>query len=541
MHDLRENIQGNIFGGITAAVVALPLALAFGVSSGAGAAAGLYGAIFVGFFAALFGGTNTQISGPTGPMTVVMAVVITEFIAKSPEHGLVLAFSAVVLGGFFQILFGLLKIGKYIILVPYPVVSGFMSGIGVIILILQLGPMLGHSSGANVLTVLMSVPEMLRAPNITSIILTFATLSVVYFWPAKLKKLMPSPLAALIIGTLIYILVFPNSEISIIGTIDLGLPTFQLPYVDFSLIAETIKYALMLAGLGAVDSLLTSLVADNMTGTKHNSDKELVGQGIGNMIAGLFGALPGAGATMRTAININTGGTSKLSGLIHALLLFVIALGAGSLVENIPYAVLAGILISVGISIIDWPFIKRLHRLPAMPQFLMMGVLLLTVFYDLMTAVLLGVFIINIVTIDRLTRLQLDGLFLSDGHKNTDKLTAEEQQALQNSEGKILLFHLDGPMSFGVAHEIKHRLEEFTDYQSLVLDFSHASIVGLTTALVIEDIIQSEIAHHRQVFLTGLDEHSRHSFSKLDILNLVPESKQLNCRLEAINQANSLA
>ena len=529
-----SNLRGNFFGGITAAVVALPLALAFGVSSGAGAAAGLYGAIFVGLFAALFGGTKTQISGPTGPITVVMALAITDFIGQSPEHGLALAFSAVILGGLFQIIFGLLRIGKYIILVPYPVISGFMSGIGIIIIILQMGPFLGHPAGASIISVLQSLPDMLAAPNVVSILLSTLTLAIIYLWPAKLRVFIPSPLAALIIGTISFIIFSPNSELSTIGAIELGLPALQMPYIEFSMLGDVIKYALMFAGLGAVDSLLTSLVADNMTRTKHNSNKELIGQGIGNMVAGLFAAIPGAGATMRTVINIKTGGTSNLSGVIHAVVLLAIALGAGGLVENIPYAVLAGILIKVGIDIIDWQFIKRLHRLPAMPQFLMSGVLLLTVFYDLMSAVILGMFITNIVTIDRLTNLQLDGLFLSDGHRNNSKLNDEEKARLQAAKGKILLFHLDGPMSFGVASAIKYRFDGFTEYQHLILDFSKASIVGITTSLVIEELIKTEQASQKTVYLTGINESLRQTFSKLDILSIVPEQHQMHSRMDAI-------
>ena len=528
------NLRGNIFGGLTAAVVALPLALAFGVSSGAGAAAGLYGAIFVGFFAALFGGTKTQISGPTGPITVVMALVLTDFIARSPEHGIALAFTAVILGGLFQIIFGLLRIGKYIILVPYPVISGFMSGIGVIILLLQVGPLLGYPSGASIYSVIQSLPEMLARPNMTAIFLSSLTLAIIYLWPTKLRQLIPSPLAALVIGTVTYIIFFSHANLSTIGVIELGLPSIKAPYIELEFLIDIIKYGLMFAGLGAVDSLLTSLVADNITRTKHNSNKELIGQGIGNMVAGLFASIPGAGATMRTVTNIKTGGTSNLSGVIHALLLLAIALGAGGLVEHIPYAVLAGILIKVGIDIIDWQFIKRLYRLPPMPQFLMSGVLFLTVFYDLMSAVILGMFITNIVTIERLTNIQLDGLFLTDGNKNNSKLNEEEKAALQKAEGKILLFHLDGPMSFGVANAMKQRFEGFTEYQHLILDFSKASIVGITTALVIEEIIKSEIANQKTIYLTGINESLRQTFLKLDILSIVPEQYQQKTRMDAI-------
>lgn len=532
-----DNLKNNIFGGVTAAVVALPLALAFGVSSGAGAAAGLYGAIFVGLFAALFGGTRTQISGPTGPMTVVMAAIITHFIGQYPDTGMALAFAAVMLGGLFQILFGLLRIGKYIILVPYPVISGFMSGIGVIIIVLQLGPFLGHAAGAGVFDMLIKVPSMLFSADGAAVLIGGVTLAVTFFWPEKLSRFLPAPLAALIIGTLVFLLIFPASHLAVIGQIPTGLPSFQMPTFTVDAASDLITYALLLAGLGAIDSLLTSLVADNMTGTKHDSNRELIGQGIGNMVAGAFGALPGAGATMRTAINIKAGGTDRTSGVLHAIVLLVLALGAGGLVENVPYAVLAGILIKVGIDIIDWSYIKRLHRLPLFSQLLMLGVMLTTVFYDLMTAVVLGVFIANMVTIDRLTKLQLDGLFLTDGSEDFAPLNETEQTLLREAAGSVLLFHLDGPMSFGVAHEMKHRIKDYSRHKTLIIDMSKSSIVGITSALAIEDIIRREKSVGGTVYLAGIGDPCRCSFDRLDIFKMVGKAEQFADRQSAIKAA----
>ncbi|MDA0707557.1 MAG: SulP family inorganic anion transporter [Proteobacteria bacterium] len=486
-----EKIKTNIFSGITVAIVALPLALAFGVASGAGAAAGLYGAIIVGLFAALFGGTKTQISGPTGPMTIVMASVLLFFNAQSPEHGMALSFTVVFLGGLFQFLFGLLHIGKYIILVAYPVISGFMSGIGLIIIFMQLGPFLGYEAGTHVIDILISLPKIFTSIDMVSLIVGSVTLATMYIWPDFLKRYIPSPLAAIMIGTLLYLIVFPNSDISRIGEIALGFPSFKAQYWDFSLIIVMIKYALLLAGLGAIDSLLTSLVADNMTGTKHNSDKELIGQGIGNMVASFFGALPGAGATMRTVTNIKAGGSDPISGVAHLFVLAIIAFGAGGIVESIPYAALAGLLIKVGIDIIDWRFLKRLHKLPLFSQCLMASVMLITVFYDLMTAVVIGIFITNMVTIDRLTKLQLNGVFLSDGKRNHEGLDEAEKNALIGANGKTALLKLEGAMSFGIAEALKHLLDDFTNHETLIIDFGKSSIVGITATLVLEDMIKN--------------------------------------------------
>ena len=330
-----NNLRGDIYGGLTAAVVALPLALAMGVASGAGPIAGIYGAIFVGFFAALLGGTPAQVSGPTAPMTVVMAVIFTEYTTMfpaDPEMGAALAFTIVVMGGLFQIGFGLLKIGKFIELVPHPVVSGFMSGIGVIIILIQVGPLFGHVSTAKPLEAAQAMSGVISNPHQTSLVLGILVLLIVYGVPRflpKLNKMVPSPLLALIIGTLSYILFFQGTGVSILGEIPTGLADPAIPLLVWELLPGMISSALILAVMGSIDSLLTSLVADNVTKTFHKSDRELIGQGIGNTFAGVFGGLPGAGATMHTVVNVKAGGQTPISGAFYAVVLLAIVLGAG--------------------------------------------------------------------------------------------------------------------------------------------------------------------------------------------------------------------
>lgn len=533
---MTGSVKDDVFGGVTAAVVALPLALAFGVASGAGPLAGMYGAILVGFFAALFGGTSTQISGPTGPMTIVMAAVIAEFAVYSPEQGLALAFTAVFLGGLIQIAMGLLKLGKYITLVPYPVISGFMSGIGVLIIILQFAPLFGHPGGGDPVAALKAVPFVVMHPEWSAVIVGGLTLFILFVWPTSFKKWLPAPLAALFIGTLFLLLVFPESTIDRIGEVPSGLPDFHMPVLDPAFIQIVLIKAFMLAALGSIDSLLTSLVADNMTHTRHNSDKELIGQGIGNTVAGLLGGLPGAGATMRTMVNINAGGKSNLSGMIHAGVLAFIVLVGGGLVENIPLAVLAGILFKVGIEIIDWQFLARLNKVPLFPVALMLGVLLTTVFVDLMVAVFIGVFVTNIVTIDRLTRLQIDGLDFSDGSIDSPRL-AREMALLKELAGQVLLIKFTGPLSFGVAHAIPLTVAGFTDHKTVIIDFLDAHIVGITSCLAIEKIIHQEQAAGRQVHLSGLHQETREKFAQLGMLDLVNENHKSANAVEAINQA----
>lgn len=533
-----RSLRGDIFGGVTATIVALPLALAFGVASGAGPLAGLYGAIFLGFFAALFGGTPSQISGPTGPMTIVLASIIAEFSISNPEQALVLAFTVVVLGGFFQILFGLLRIGRYVTLVPYPVISGFMTGIGVIIILLQIAPLFGHQASGSISASVAALPDVVLHPEFSAITLGALTLGILFFWPDSFRKWVPSPLAALVVGTLALLYLFPDSTIARIGDIPMGLPSLQMPVFELATIKTVVLKALLLAGLGSIDSLMTSLVADNMTLSRHNSDKELVGQGIGNMIAGLFGGLPGAGATMRTVVNINAGGRTNRSGIIHALGLAAIVLGVGPLVENIPLVVLAGILLKVGLDIIDWRFLFRLHKLPLFSVVLMLGVVLITVFVDLMTAVFVGVFIANLVTIDRLTRLQIDGLLFSDGNTDNSKIT-EENAVLSKCGGDILLIKFFGPLSFGVAHLLPTSVAQFPDRKAVVIDFTDAYVVGITSSLAIEAVIHREIDAGRNVYLSGIHGEIRKKLARLGVLDVVPEAHKCTNAIKAISLAET--
>jgi len=533
-----RNLRGDLFGGLTAAIVALPLALAFGVSSGAGPAAGVYGAICVGFFAALFGGTSTQVSGPTGPMTVVMAAVFTQFSAIDPEQGPMLAFTVVLLGGFFQVLFGLFKLGKYITLMPFPVISGFMSGIGVIIIALQLAPLLGHSAESSVIESFQALPGNIEAYDISALGLGLLTLGIVFFCPLSISRIIPSPLIALLVGTIGYLTLLPASSVPVIGAIPSGLPELIIPVIHFDLFKEMVFAAIMLAALGSIDSLLTSLVADNMTKTQHDSDRELVGQGVGNMVAGLFGGLPGAGATMRTVVNIRAGGETPISGALHAVILLAIVLGAGPLAEDIPHAVLAGILMKVGIDIIDWDFLRRLHHAPAFVVVLMLLVLGLTVFVDLVTAVVVGVFIANVITIKRLSDIQIDSIrVIADQSTELDQLTAREREILCSAGGRILLYYIDGPVSYASVKGMTKKLAESQPHDALMFDLTSVPLIDVSTAMALENMIVDAIASDREVYIIGMNEVVRHVLARLQILSHLPDDKLFDNRETALEDA----
>lgn len=487
-----SNLRGDITGGLTAGIVALPLALALGVASGLGPIAGLYGAIAVGFFAALFGGTPSQISGPTGPMVVVLAGL---FASLSGDAALI--FTAVMLAGLMQIAFGFLGVGQYIRLVPYPVISGFMSGIGAIIIILQLGRLLGHEPPGGTIGALSYLPTALADINFATLALGLGTLVIAYKWPPSLGKYVPGALAALIIGTLVSLAL----SVPVLGAIPTGLPSLHLPVFDQSKALLILEAAFILAVLGAIDSLLTSLVADNMTRTRHDSNKELIGQGIGNTFAGLIGGIAGAGATMRTVVNIRSGGKYNLSGMIHALVLLAIVLGLSPLAAQIPHAVLAGILVKVGLDIIDWSYLKRAHKGPRWDFALMLTVLGLTVFVDLITAVGVGVVFAALAYVKQIAQLQIEEL-----KKIPEALNDPEENALlEKLKDKVSIFSFGGPLSFGAAADVGHHVREQVKPGSKVtiLDFSRVPTMDVSAAMAVETVTSDALAAGRKLVICG--------------------------------------
>jgi SulP family sulfate permease len=533
-----NNLRGDIFGGVTAAIVSLPLALAFGVASGVGPIGGLYGAICVGFFAALFGGTPTLISEPTGPMTVVMTAIVASLTASNPEQGLAMAFTVVMLAGLFQIIFGVFKLGKYITLMPYSVISGFMSGIGVILIILQIAPFLGQTPPkGGVLGTVVAIPQLLANVNPPEAILGAVTLAIIFLMPKKVKKIVPPQLVALIVGTVISVTVFQNAEIRRIGEIPVGLPPLQLPTFSPNQLTIMFVDGVMLGMLGCIDTLLTAVVADSLTRTEHKSDKELIGQGIGNIMSGICGGLPGAGATMGTVVNIQTGATSAVSGLTRALVLLVVVLGAARLTEPIPMAVLAGIALKVGIDILDWSFLKRSHKVSVKGSLIMYGVLLLTVFVDLIVAVGVGVFIANILTIERLSDLQSSEVKLISDTDDDAILSPEEKQILDGAHGRVLLFCLSGPMIFGLSKAIAREHNAMKDADALVIDLSAVPLLGVTASLAIENAIRDACDKGLQVYIVGASAKIQQRLQKLGLLDLILPEHILSDRITALQQA----
>ena len=596
------HFRGDLFGGITAGIVALPLALAFGLQSGLGASAGLYGAIFISFFAALFGGTNTQISGPTAPMTAVSMVIIAGIVAANEgdvNKAIPYILMVFLLAGLIQIVMGFIRIGQYIRFIPYPLVSGFMSGIGVIIIITQLLPMLGYyakedanlinefkpkaeaiilerileeeaaedilvledfretvsraekiteddimreasglarNAGAGVMGSLNMFPRALKHVNYIDLIIGLLTIFIIYGFK-RITTAVPSTLVALLavsIGTY-----FSGIDYRTIGTIPSGFPILQIEIFtgfSFGQLAPYIITAISLAALGAIDSLLTSIVADNLTKTKHNPDKELVGQGIGNSIAALFGGIPGAGATIRTVVNINSGGKSKLSGMIAGLLLLVILLLLGPIASLIPAAVLAGILVTVGIGVMDYRGLKHIRQWPIPETVVMLLVLGLTVFVGLIEAVLVGMILASILFMKKISDVV-------DHRTNTAPLRDFSREISWEDEGDIIerhgdevyIKHLDGPLFFGFASRFQDMIKALPELDIVIIRMEKVPYVDQSGIYAMDDAIQDLQEQNIKVVFTDLHGQPRLMFERFNIIpGLVEEGACFNTFAECI-------
>ncbi|MBX2827901.1 MAG: SulP family inorganic anion transporter [Flavobacteriaceae bacterium] len=590
--NIFTNIRGNVFGGITAGIVALPLALAFGVQSGLGPDAGLYGAIFIGFFASLFGGTNTQISGPTAPMTAVSMVIIAGIIAANEgnvEKALPYILLVFLLAGLMQIVMGFVGIGKYIKYIPYPVVSGFMTAIGVIILITQISPLLGYSverdetfieeykpqaeevlldkilkdeadegllvledfketitraekitedeihqeamtlaksSGSGVIGTLRTLPRALQNVNWLEFVLALITI-VIIFGFKKITTKVPSTLVALfVVSGGAYFLQLDYLPIKQIPS---GFPNINLGiFSNFSLgqISPYVLTALTLAFLGAIDSLLTSVVADNMTKTKHKPNQELVGQGIGNSIAALFGGIPGAGATIRTVVNINSGGTTKLSGMIASLLLLVILLALGDVASQIPAAVLAGILITVGIGVMDYKGLRAIPKMPITEIVIMLLVLFLSVFWDLIYAVGIGVVLASLIFMKKIGDLtaQKSKTVVLDNADELDQPWKDEINFPENLRSKVFVKRLKGPVFFGSTSEIQELAREIPVSAShVIIRMGEVPYMDQSGIYTMEEILLELNQKDIHPMFEGLQEQPLAIMSSIDIIpDLVP-------------------
>ncbi len=539
----KSSLKGDMLGGLTAGIVALPLSLAFGIQAfgvinvedvpniGAlSALAGITGAMILGFMASFFGGTHSQISGPTGPMTVISATFVSTIWAMATPHsiGTVMVSIAMagVLCGIFQIIFGVMKIGKYIRYIPYPVLSGFMSGVGVIIILQQIYPLLGMKSPVMIINMITELPSRIGGADFKALMLGIGTILIIYLFP-KITRKIPSSLIALLTMTVLALFINYPSKLTI-GEIPSGLPVpilvnklYWIPDIDWLAVTKmAVIPALTLAGLGSIDTLLTSVVADNITRTRHNSNRELVGQGIGNICVGIFAGLPGCGAAMRTVVNIKNGGRNRLSGMVHGLFLFAVLMGFGRYVSYIPLSVLSGILITVGIGIIDFRGLKDLTKIPRADAVVLLSVLILTVFVDLLTAVGIGMVIACVLFMKRASDLTEDTYDASQITRYDKESPWNDEESLTDElKRKIYIQRLNGPIFFGsitrfreVMREIPSGVEVVIIRMKLVTFMDQSGLYAMETA--IKDIQDKGI----RVLMTVIQPQPLYMLETLDVI-----------------------
>ena len=588
-----KHFKGDLFGGITAGIVALPLALAFGVSSGLGPSAGLYGAIFVGFFAALFGGTSTQISGPTAPMTAVAMVMIAGIVASfdgDVARALPAILTVFLLAGLFQVGLGLLGIGKYIKYIPYPVVSGFMTAIGVIILVTQILPSVGYypkedtefvngfkphaeeiildnilkeeagegllvldnfeetakrggritsdqilkesktlasAEASGVIGAIKLMPRALKNINWLELILALGTIFIIYGFKRITTKV-PSTLVALVVMTSISIgfglNYIPIEEIPS----GIPLPNFKI-FTEFSFASVTpyVFTALTLALLGAIDSLLTSVVADNMTKTKHNPNKELVGQGLGNSVAAIFGGLPGAGATIRTVVNINAGGKTRLSGMFAGIFLLVVLLALGPIASQIPAAVLAGILITVGIGVMDYKGLKAIPYMPKPEVIIMLVVLVLSSVWNLVYAVGIGLVIASLMFMKKMGDLTAQR---SDVKSLKEESWADEIDFPSELKEEVFIKHIKGPLFFGSTSDFQALVKQIPETATtIIIRMGRMQYMDQSGLYAMEEILIDLVNDGKKVLFVNVLEQPKYMLERIDIIpDLIPKENLFN-------------
>ena len=533
-YDLRT-LRGDVLGGVTAAVVGLPVALAFGLAAGLGPAAGIYGAVAVGFFAAVFGGTRSLISGPTGSMTVAMAAIVAAHAENIGE-----AFTIVILAGLIQIMFGLLRIGRFVTYTPYSVISGFMTGVGVIIIVGQSLPFLGAPAvPGGTITTLLNFVDILDHFQISALGIAAVTLAVGLFWPDRFDKYLPSTLVALVVGTLLG--VFWLTDAPVIGAVPTDLPAFQLPALSAGGIARAIEPAMVIALVGSVDTLLTGLVADSMTRTRHDPNRELLAQGLGNVITGFIRGLPGSGATPSTVANVRAGGWTFVSGVIAVGILAVMVLLLGEYVALIPNAVLAGILVKVALDTIDWRFVARMHRVQREHLAVMLLTLGLTVFLDLIAAVAVGMIAAAVTSARQFERLELDSVISVPILDQIFFGNVDDQRDVDDFTARVGMVALRGAFTVASSGKLIETIgEDIRDHEVVILNFSDTVHIDDSAALVVEQLIDTAIFQDVECIVMGLSGMPARNLIALDILKRVPDDQIVGTMDEARETAARL-
>tara|TARA_Y100001970_G_scaffold161129_1_gene197076 strand:+ start:3991 stop:5700 length:1710 start_codon:yes stop_codon:yes gene_type:complete len=530
---LHTNIRGDILSGITVAIIALPLALAFGEISQLGPEAGIWSAVVGGIIGGLFGGCIVGVSGPTAPMASQIAAFMGAFvIGSSNEPDLIAAFSIIFLSGLILVAISMLKISRFIHYIPYSAIAGFMCGIGLIIIFSQINPFLGLESKRNIYDVFNNFQYTLQNINVDALYVSLPSLFIVLLWPFlenrfKFLSNIPSPLIALITGT--SIAYFLNLDIHYIGDKMNGsegseIFTFYLP--DLTRFSQFIMPAFLLAGLAIIDSLLSCKVADNMTGTHHSSDRETFGQGLANMFAGLLGGISTATATTQTVGNVTFGAKTPLATIVKGLVMLSVLFGLGHIVATIPTACLAAILFKLGIDILDYRILPILRKIPITDLLIFIIVLLITVFQNLMIAVIVG-FIFACIRFFKEIKLTWNSnlshkiIPFSESDFSFEK---DQNNELKNLPINVLEPH--GPLFFGSVEPLRNIYAKSSKHEVLIIDMSYITMIDLSGIYTIEDIINIAKTKNIQVFVTNTKNNIKKTLEKVDFIKNVGDDYQ---------------
>ena len=527
-HYSFQSMFGDVLGGITAAVVGLPVALAFGVSSGLGPAAGIYGAVAVGFFAAVFGGTRSLISGPTGSMTVAMAVIVTSY-----SENLAQAFTIVIMAGLIQMLFGFLRIGRFVTYTPYSVVAGFMTGVGIIILSVQILPFMGADPvTGGPIEAIRNFSGIIEDFDVSAVGIAGVTLGVAIIWPSRLDKYLPSTLVALGAGIIVTVLWFSNAPT--IGNVPTDLPVLKMPTLSFDALVRAIEPAMVLALVGSADTLLTALVGDSMTRARHDPNKELFAQGIGTVVTGFIQGLPGSGATPSTIANIRAGGSTIVSGVIAVVILVVMILALEDYVAKIPNALLAGVLMKVALDTMEWRFVTRLLRIQREHMVVMLLTLGLTVFLDLVTAIAVGMIAAAVTSARQFERLELDSVVSVPILDQSLFGTGVREEEMGSFSARVGLIALRGSFTVASSRKLLNTIgEDIREHEVVILDFSNTVYMDESAAMVIERLIETATSYETRCIVMGLAGMPARNLEALNVLKHIPSDQRVQTWDEA--------
>ncbi len=527
-YDYRD-LAGDVYGGVISAAAMLPLALAYGMASGLGAIAGLYGAIALGLLAAVAGGTRTMISGPTAPMAVTVTVVVAHYADDLAD-----VFTIVMLAGLIQVALGVLKIGRFVSYTPYSVVSGFMTGVGVIVILLQSRPFIGLPvlAEGGAISTMSSWREAVNEIDFAALAVAATTLLLAAAWPRALRAYVPSVVAALVVGTALSALWL--NDIPLIGDVPEGLPVLRAPDLSLSFLIDAMQPAATIALIGSIDTLLTAVVARSMTGQRNNPDRDLLGQGLGTLATGILGGLPG-GASVCTIGNIRAGARSRVSGVLCALILLALVLGLGEYAESIPHAVLAGILIKIGWDFVDWRFMTRIHRVQREHLVIMMVTLVLTVFFDLITALSLGLIVAALSSARQFERLQLDSVVSTPLLDRT--LLDAASPAADDADpfrARVGMVSLRGSFTVASSQRLMDTIgADIEEHEVVILDFTSTNYLDDSAALVVEHMVETAAGQDTHALVVGLTGQPQECLQGLGALQIVPEENSVDSLEEA--------